>query len=97
VHQAAADDVEITLAANLDPGEANPARLDVERFVEDIRTSAEPPRAESTPTQRQAANYEREQRLWYAILAALAVLLLIEALCANWIGLRRAPREREAV
>ncbi len=97
VHQAAPDDVEITLAANLDPREANPARLDVERFVEEIRASTEPPRAESAPTRRQAAGYEREQRLWYAILLALLALLLIEALAANWIGIRRSPRGGEAI
>lgn len=92
VHQAAPDDVEITLAVNLDAREANPARLDVERLVEEIRAAAELPRADAAPTQRQAAGYEREQQLWYAILLALLALLLIEALFANWIGIRRSAR-----
>ena len=96
VHQATPDDVEITLAANLDPREANPARLDVERFVEEISTSAEPLRADPAPTRRQTAGYEREQQLWYAILAALVALMLIEVLAANWIGIRRSPRGGEA-
>ena len=96
VHQAAPDDVEITLAVNLDPREANPARLDVDRFVEEIRTSAAPFRAGRTPTQRQTVGFEREQQLWYAILLALLALMLIEALFANWIGIRRSPRGPEA-
>ena len=96
VHQATPADIEITLAANVDPGEANPERLDVDRFVEDIRASAEPPSAVAAPTRRQAAGYEREQQLWYAILAAALALMLIEALCANWIGIRRSLRGVQA-
>ena len=96
VHQAAPEDVEITLAANLDPREANPARLDVERFVQEIRDAAEPASANAAPTQRQAAGFEREQQLWYAILLILLALLLIEALFANWIGMRRSARGPEA-
>ncbi len=96
VHQAAREGVEITLAVNLDANEANPARLDVERFVEEIRTSAAPLRANATPTQRQATGFEREQQLWYAILLALLALMLIEALFANWAGIRRSPRGPEA-
>ena len=92
VHQAAPDDVEITLAVNLDPGEANPARLDVEGFVGEIRSSAEPIRADPTPTQRQVTGFEREQQLWYAILLTLLALMLAEALFANWIGIRRSAR-----
>ena len=92
VHQATPDDVEITLAANLDPGETNPARLDVEGFVGEIRSSAEPIRADPTPTQRQVTGFEREQQLWYAILLTLLALMLAEALFANWIGIRRSAR-----
>lgn len=96
VHNAAPGDVEIVVAANVDPAESAPDGLDLERFVEDIRTSAAAPRADAAPTLRQAAAREREQRLAFAILAALLVLLLVEALSANWLGIRRSARRKEA-
>ncbi len=96
VHNAAPGDVEIVVAANVDPAESAPGELDLERFVEDISTSAAVPRAAAAPTLRQAAAQEREQRLAFALLAALAVLLLAEALSANWLGIRRSTRHKEA-
>jgi hypothetical protein len=89
VHHATPAGVEITLAANIDPHEANQERLDVARFVEEIRASAEPPATGAVLTRRQAAEHEQQQQLAYAILLAVLALTLVEALSANWIGARR--------
>ncbi|MDH3760800.1 MAG: BatA domain-containing protein [Gammaproteobacteria bacterium] len=89
VHHATPAGVEITLAANIDPREANQEKLDVDRFVEEIRASAEPPATGAVLTRRQAAEHEQQQQLAYAILLAVLALTLVEALSANWIGARR--------
>jgi hypothetical protein len=94
VHHATPSGVEITLAANVDPHEANLETLDVARFVEEIRASAKPPITGEALTRRQASEYEQQQQLAYAILLAVLVLTLIEALSANWIGARRSIRTR---
>jgi hypothetical protein len=85
VHRATPADVEVVLAANIDPVEASPEILDVERFVEEIRASAKPSPSASVLTQRQAAEYEEQQQLWYVILAVTLSLMLVEAFAANWI------------
>ena len=94
VHHATPSEVEITLAANIDPHEANQETLDVDRFVEEIRASAEPPAAGAVLTRRQAGEFERQQQLAYAILLVVLALMLIEALSANWIDARRSIRPR---
>lgn len=94
VHHATPSGVEITLAANIDPHESNQETLDVARFVEEIRASAEPPAAGAVLTQRQAADFEQQQQLAYAILLVVLALMLIEALSANWISARRSIRTR---
>ena len=94
VHHAARPGVEITLAANVDPHEANQEILDVTRFVEEIRASAEPAATVTPLNRRQAAEYEQQQQLAYAILLVVLVLTLIEALSANWIGIRQSMRTR---
>ena len=94
VHHATPSGVEITLAANIDPFEANQERLDVARFVEEIRASAEPSATGAALTRRQAAEFEQQQQLAYAILLVVLALMLIEALSANWIDARRSMRTR---
>lgn len=94
VHHATPPDAEITLAVNIDPHEANPETLDVDRFVEEIRASARPPVEGTILTKRQAAEHEQQQQLAYAILLAVLVLTLIEALSANWIGAGRSVSPR---
>ena len=94
VHQATPSGVEVTLAANIDPQEANLQTLDVARFVEEIRASAKPPVKGSALTRRQASEQEQQQQLAYAILLVVLALTLIEALSANWIGARRSIRTR---
>jgi len=94
VHHAAAAGVEITLAANVDAHEANQERLDVARFVEEIEASADSAATGTTLNRRQAAEYEQQQQLAYAILLAVLALMLIEALAANWINIRQSMRTR---
>jgi hypothetical protein len=94
VHHATAPGVEITLAANVDPHEANQQTLDVARFVEEIKASAVPATAGITPNRRLAAEYEQQQQLAYAIMLVVLALTLIESLCANWIGIGQAMRTR---
>ena len=96
VHHATPPGVEITLAANVDPHEANQEMLDVTQFVEEIRASADSAATGKTLNQRQAAEYEQQQQLAYAILLVVLALTLIEALSANWIGIRQSMRTREA-
>ena len=93
-HHAAAPGVEITLAANVDPHEANQQTLDVARFVEEIKASADSAATGKTLNRRQAAEYEQQQQLAYAILLAVLALTLIEALSANWINIRQSMRIR---
>ena len=94
VHRATPTDVEVTLAANIDPDEASQEKLDLDRFVEEIKASAEAPLAATALTRRQAAEYEQQQQLWYAILLTALLLALVEALYANWTGGRRLPGKR---
>ncbi len=86
IHRATPATVEVTLAANVNPLEANLMPLDLQRFEEEIRNSAQavPPRV--VLTQRQAGEREQQQQLWRLILSAVLVLILIEALSANWIS-----------
>ena len=92
VHQAARAGVEITVAANADTREANLEPLDLDQFVEDIRASATPADAAKPLNRQQAAAREQQQQLAQDILLAVLALMLIEALSANWIGLRQAGR-----
>ena len=94
LHNATRPGAEVTLAVNVDPQEANQQRLDLGRFVEEIRASADPANTGATLNRRQAAEYEQQQQLAYAILLAALALMLIEALCANWIGIRQSMRTR---
>jgi len=96
VHHATPPGVEITLAANVDPHEANQEMLDVARFVEEIRASADSVATGTTLNRRQAAEFEQQQQLAYAILLVVLALTLVEALSANWIGIRQSMRTREA-
>lgn len=92
VHRATPAAVEVVLAANIDPAEANPRRLDVARFVEEIKASARPAPPAEILTRRQAADYEQQQQLWHLVLSAALVLLLLEALLANRVALNRSLR-----
>jgi hypothetical protein len=96
VHQATPAAVEVTLAANVDPREANLEVLDVARFVEEIRASADPAATVAALTGRQGAEREQQQQLAQTILLLVLVLALIEALSANWIGAGRSSRSRAA-
>jgi len=91
VHRATPADVEVVLAANIDPAEATPQTLDVAGFVEEIRSSAVS--ANSTMlTRRKAMNEEQQQQLWQLALLAALVLMLIEALLANRISTKQTLR-----
>lgn len=96
VHRATPATVEVTLAANIDPRESSQLALDVDRFVEEIRASAEPPRTNTALTQRQAVATEQRQQLWYTLLLAVLGLTLLEALFANLSSARRTLRTRGA-
>jgi hypothetical protein len=85
VHRATPSGVDVVLAANIDPVEANPEILDVARFVEEIKRSAKPAPSATAVTQRQASEYEQQQQLWYAVLWVALLLMLVEAIAANWI------------
>ena len=85
VHRATPADVEVVLAANINPVEASPEILDVARFVEEINSSAEPAPSATVLTQRQAGEYQQQQQLWYAVLWVALLLMLVEAFAANWI------------
>ena len=92
VHNAALPGVEVTLAANVDPDEANQQKLDLARFVREIKASASPATTATALNRRQAAEYEQQQQLAYSILLVALALMLIEALSANWIGIRQSMR-----
>ena len=94
IHNATRAGAEVTLAANVDPHEANQQTLDLDRFVGEIMAAAEPVATDMVLNNRQAAAYEQQQQLAYAILLAALALMLIEALCANWIGIRQSLRTR---
>ncbi len=96
IHRATPSGVDVVLAANIDPAEASPLPLDVEGYLEDIRAAAEPASATPVLTHRQAAAYERRQRLWFWLLAAALMLMLIEALAANWLYRRGAGQRANA-
>jgi len=68
----------------------------VARFVEEIRASADSVATGTTLNRRQAAEFEQQQQLAYAILLVVLALTLVEALSANWIGIRQSMRTREA-
>ncbi|MDH3218631.1 MAG: BatA domain-containing protein [Gammaproteobacteria bacterium] len=88
VHRATPAAIEVVLAANVDPAEAGLARLDLARFVEEIRASAKSLPADQVLTLRQVAEQEQRQQLWYWILCLVLALMLIEGFAAN----RIAPR-----
>ena len=92
VHRAIAEDDEVVLAVNINPAETRFESLDVARFVEEIRTAAEPSGTGAVLTQRQAAASEHQQQLWYAILILVLITMLVEAFFANWI-VRKRPLE----
>jgi hypothetical protein len=85
VHRATPAIVEVVLAVNVNPTEANLESLDVEQFVEEIRALAVPTPTGTLLTQRQATEFDQQQQLWYLVLCAVLVLLLVEAFSANWI------------
>ena len=97
VHRATPAGVEVVLAANINPAEANLKTLDVERFVEDIYNSAEPLSPGVALTHRQAGEYEQQQQLWYVILCLVLALTLIEAFSANWVSRKRSVKTYESV
>jgi hypothetical protein len=92
VHRATPANVDVMLAANIDPAEANPRVLDVAGFVEEIRASAISPTRTAVSTRRLAAGYEQQQQLWQLVLSAALVLMLLEAFFANRISAQRARR-----
>ncbi len=89
VHRVTPAESEVVLAVNVDPAEAALEKLDVARFVEEIKTLARPPRGERLSTRR-AEQHEQQQQLWYAILSLALILMLLEAFAANWIAVRRS-------
>ena len=90
VHRATPVDIEVVLAANVNPAEASLEKLDVSRFVEEIRASASALPAASVLTLRQAAEREQRQQLWYWILSAVLGLILIEGFAANRVAIKRS-------
>ena len=90
IHRATPAAVEVVLAANINPAEANLIPLDLKRFEEEIRNSAVPLSPGIALTQRQAGEREQQQQIWYVILSAVLVLMLIEAFSANWISRQRS-------
>ena len=90
IHRATPDDVEVVLAANINPAEADLKTLDVKRFVEEIMNSADPVSDGVALRQRQAEEYEQQQQMWYVILCLVLLLMLVEAFTANWIGRQRS-------
>ena len=91
VHRATPADVEVVLAANIDPAEANPQTLDVAAFVEEIRSSsvtAKPPML----GRRKAIDEEQQQQLWQLVLLAALALMLVEALMANRLSTKQTLR-----
>jgi len=92
VHRATPAGVEVVLAANVDSAESAPQALDAARYVEEIKASARA--APAAPlTRRQAAEYEQQQQLWYALLSAVVAITLLEAFYANRITRGRAARK----
>jgi hypothetical protein len=92
VHRATPAGTEVVLAVNVDPAEANPNRLDVARFVEEIVSSASALPATDIVTRRQAGEFEQQQQLGYLILFAVLALLLAEAFAANRIAGSKSTR-----
>jgi hypothetical protein len=90
IHRATPSAVEVVLAANINPAEANLMTLDLRRFEEEIMNSAVPLSPGVALTQRQAGEREQQQQIWYVILSAVLVLMLIEAFSANWISRQRS-------
>ncbi len=90
IHRATPDDVEVVLAANINPAEADLKTLDVKRFVEEIMNSADSVSDGAALRLRQAEEYEQQQQIWYVILCLVLVLMLVEAFTANWIGRQRS-------
>jgi hypothetical protein len=92
LHRATPAGVEVVLAANIDPAEANPQTLDAAAFVEDIKALAKPAPAATVLTRRQVNEQEQQQQLWYLVLSAVLGLMLLEAFVANRISTKRSAR-----
>ena len=90
IHRATPASVEVVLAANVNPVEANLKTLNVDKFVEDILTQAAPVSSDVNFVQRQIGEREQQQRIWQVILLLVLFIMLLEALSANWIS-RKKP------
>ena len=69
------------LVLNVDPRESDPSRLTAEEFRSRIRRSAAPGDT-AAPAPADAAGREAEQRYWWYLLLAMAVVLVAE----SWLG-----------
>ena len=86
-------DVEVVLAANIDSAESSPRTLDAERLVEEIRARARQTAPATQATRRRSAELEQRQQLWHLVLAAVLGAMLLEAIYANRIALKRSSRK----
>ena len=68
-----------TIALNVDPREADPARLSVDEFQSAVTRLKD---ALGTETRSEARQQEDEQHLWRYALAAMALLLAAEGILA---------------
>ena len=93
VHRATPADVEVVLAANIDSTESSPRTLDAERLVEEIRARARQTAPATQATRRRSAELEQRQQLWHLVLAAVLGAMLLEAIYANRIALKRSSRK----
>jgi len=89
VHRATPAGVEVTLAANIDPTEANPEPLDAAAYLAQVRAATLPAKPATALTRRRDADHEQRQRLWQLALAAALALMLAEAFFANRAVLKR--------
>ncbi len=93
VHRATPAGVEVVLAANVDRAESNPQTLDAERLVEEIMARARQATTAPRLTRRRAAELEERQQLWHLVLAAVLGAMLLEAIYANRISVKRSRRK----
>jgi hypothetical protein len=92
VHRATPAGVEVVLAANIDSAESKPLKLDAKRLVEEIRARAMQAVPAAQLTRRRAAELEQRQQIWHLVLAAVLGAMLLEAIYANRISVRRSRR-----